>query len=107
MTILGWFEVLARAAAGCLWVLARFGIAPRESADAGAPDWRSWHLRALVAVGVGLLTLRAASAFRRVPGAAEPPTEAVAGAVERLKDLYEAQVGLLLFVVLVTVLALL
>jgi hypothetical protein len=103
MRVIGWFEVLAGSAAGGLWVLARLDMVPAAWLAAAAPDWRSWKLPALATLGFGLLTLRAASAVRRAARAAEPLSPETATAVERLKDLFEAQAILLLLAVAVAV----
>jgi hypothetical protein len=103
MRVMGWCEVLVGAAAGGLWALARLRVVPREAVDAAAPDWRSWHIPALAAVGFGLLTLRAAGSVRTAARAAEPLSPQVATVVERLKDLFEAQAILLLLAVAVAI----
>src|SRR5262249_58718684 len=101
MRVIGWFEVLAGTTAGGLWVLARVGLIPPAWLDAAAPDWRSWKIPALVTVGFGLLTLRAAAPVRRAARAVEPLPPETAMAVARRKGPFQAQaIPLLLAVAL-------
>jgi hypothetical protein len=103
MRVIGWLELLAATAAGGLWVLGWLALIPPARLDAAAPDWRSWKLPALAVLGFGLLTLRAAAAVRRAARAGEPLPPETAAAVERLKDLYEAQAILLVLAVAVAI----
>src|SRR5262249_26750458 len=103
MRVIGWFEVLAGTTAGGLWVLARVGLIPPAWLDAAAPDWRWWKIPALATVGFGLLPRRAAAPVRRAARAVEPLPPETAMAVERLKDLFEAQAILLLLAVAIAI----
>ena len=99
--------MLAGSAIVGLWLLGRLALISSAWLDATIPEWRSWKLSGFATLGFGVLTLRASGAVRREAHAAESMPPVTPAAIERLKDLFEAQALLLLFVVFVAVLTLL
>jgi hypothetical protein len=105
MRVLGWAELVLGLAWGALWLLTLRRAVPLRFGADGSPDRIPWLVQALSGVGFGVLTLRAVWAVRRA-GASE--SSAVAGlglAVERLKELFAAQLCILLLAVAVAVLS--
>jgi hypothetical protein len=98
MVLVGCVELLAGSALGVMWLLAVTGVAPR-AAGSTPSDWVFTPLQAVAGIGIGTLTLIAASAFRRAGEVADGCPPAVTAAVSALRELYERQLWVIAILV--------